>query len=221
MLILLPFAAIAIILPVLLTISASDVRTDVRYIAMYLMLGLAWTAIGTNSLRLAGIQVADVTERRNPGALAVMAGGTLAFACAYAGGNVGDGPGWWVVLFAAAGASVVVWLVLALEQFTVGVIDRVLVDRDFGVALRLSGALMAAGVVAGRGAAGTWTTAANAVTDLVAVSWPVLGLIAVDAIVTIVTRGERSMSMTLGDFLIGAIYLGAAIAYVAWLGVPP
>ena len=63
--------------------------------------------------------------------------------------NIGDGPGWWVVVFAAGLATAALfaaWLVLA--QIGHGV-DAVTIDRDLAAGVRLGAFLAACGAGAG------------------------------------------------------------------------
>lgn len=220
-LLLLPVLTVALLLPLLHLVASHDVRNDPRYLSMYTVMGFGWVSLWVATLRLSGLQIADVTERRNPGALLMYLGAVIGFACAFAGANVGDGPGWWVVTFAAVLSSLALWVVIISEHFIVRVDHRVLVDRDVGVALRLAAVMIAAGVVGGRAVAGTWVSFEATLTDFLEVSWTLLPLIVLDAMVTIVTRMGVSRTPLVLDGLLALLYLGAAIGFVIWLGMPP
>jgi hypothetical protein len=69
-------------------------------------------------------------------------GALLAVTLCYAGGNVGDVPGWWVVILSAAlstGTLLVAWLTLT---GTAPIVDAVTVDRDPAAGLRLGAFLV-------------------------------------------------------------------------------
>ncbi|HLP84482.1 MAG TPA: hypothetical protein VK157_09035 [Phycisphaerales bacterium] len=210
-----------VLMPVLTTIAAKDVRDDPTYVGMYLLMGMAWSALSLFSLRLWGFQLADITQRRNPAVRIFIIMFALASALAFAGGNVGDGPGFHVVIFSALLGSMTLFGTLAFLSLTSRVRYRVLVDRDTGLALRTGLLLVAIGLVAGRGAAGTWVSSGATVRDFVIVTWPVLPVIALDAAMTTVTRSGDKPPSLLIDALLGLIYLSLACVLVAIWGLPP
>ena len=56
--------------------------------------------LGITALALCDLSARDdVVERSNRAAIPAIAGGLLAITLCFAGGNIGDGPGWWVVMF--------------------------------------------------------------------------------------------------------------------------
>ena len=109
-----PVIAAAALFAVLKTLAAHDVRDDTAYLGLYFLLGAAWVAIALWPLPLVGVSLRDdVVERRNPSAAYVVAGAVLGLTFAYAGGNIGNGPGWWVVVFSAALATAALFVALA------------------------------------------------------------------------------------------------------------
>lgn len=209
-----------VLMPVLSTIAAKDVRDDPTYVGMYLLMGMAWTAMSLFSLRLWGFQLADITQRRNLAVRIFVILFAIASALAFAGGNVGDGPGFHVVIFSALLGSITLFGALAFLSLTARVRYRVLVDRDAGIAVRTGLLLVAIGLVAGRGAAGTWVSAGATFRDFVIVTWPVLPVIALDAAMTTVTRSGDKPPSPLIDSLLGMIYLALACVLVAIWGMP-
>jgi hypothetical protein len=219
-----PFAGFALIFAVLRTLAARDVRNAPEYLFMYEALGIAWMGAGLVLTAALGLDpIADPVERRNPGAAVVSAGAMLGFACAYAGANIGDGPGWWVVLFSGAlstGALLVVW---ALVNLGAGVTELVTIERDRGAAWRLGALLAAVGLVAGRGAAGNWHSYQGAFEDFLAVAWPVSIGVLVEVGFSLVFKPTQSnpIPAPLAVGLPPALaYLVAAVVYVLKLGVP-
>jgi hypothetical protein len=192
---------------------------------MYLALGAAWVGLATWPLPMVGLSPRDdVVERGNPAAGPPSAAAVLALTLCFAGGNVGDGPGWWVVLVSAAIATLglfVAWL--ALEALS-GVSDTVTIERDTAAGLRLAGFLTACGLVLGRAVAGDWVSAGATVADAVPIAAPLAGLIAVAAVLERAARptperpGPPVATLGVGPAL---LYIGGAAAYVAWLGLPP
>ena len=179
-----PIAAAALLWVVLRNAASYDVRDDPRYLAFYLVLGAAWVGLFMRSLVLAGISTRDdVVERANGSAAIVVAGAMLALTLCYAGGNVGDGPGWWVVVFAAGLSTLALYAAWMLLEMATGVSDVVTVDRDGSAALRLAGFLVACGLILGRAVAGDWVSVEDTVRDFALVAWPVLALVAAAALV--------------------------------------
>lgn len=215
---------LAIIVGVLFTWSASDVRNDPAYLAMYTLLGLAWLRIGELFFVLAGVGARDdVVERRNAAAVPAIGGALIAIACGYAGGNVGEGPGWWVVVFSAAlssAALVVVWIVY--NQAT-GIFETVTIDRDRAAGIRLGGFLVACGLVLGRAVAGNWVDVGRTLADFARVAWVVPVLLgAAIAIERSAQPTPQRPDVPVATFGLApaALFIIAAAAYVIWLGPP-
>jgi hypothetical protein len=122
----------------------------------------------------------DLLERGNNGTGWIIGGFVLGHAFAFAGGNIGDGPGWWVVLFAvglASGTLALIWWLIG--SFT-SVADHITIDRDPAPAIRMGGFFAAAGLMLGRAVAGDWESASATVEEFVSQLGPVvlLGAIA-------------------------------------------
>jgi hypothetical protein len=106
----LPLMACGGIYYVLKTMASYDVREDTGYLWFYIIFGAAWIVAGRGIFfYLFDISWRDdAVERRNPVAVSAISGGIIGLAAFYAGANIGDGPGWWCVLF-AGGLAAVVW----------------------------------------------------------------------------------------------------------------
>lgn len=184
-----PLLALALLYVVLETASASDVRDDRTYLAFYVVLGAAWLGLTQTLLPLLGVSTRDdVVERGNRGAAYALGGALLGIILCFAGANIGDGPGWWVVLFSAAlatGALLALWA--TLDALT-GLSDTITVDRDAAAGVRLAGYLVATGAILGRAVAGDWVSMADTVRDLVMVGWPALILLAAATLIERRTR---------------------------------
>lgn len=219
-----PLAAAAILWTVLETAASFDVRDDPRYLAFYLILGAAWVGFFVRLLAIAGISTRDdVVERANGSAAIAVAGAMLAIALCYAGGNIGDGPGWWVVVFSAGLATLALFAAWMLLELFSGVSEIVTVDRDAAAAVRLAGFLVACGVVLGRAVAGDWESAEMTLRDFAAVAWPVLALVMMAVIVERLARPTPETprpSLTPFGLVPALAYLGIATYYVQRLGIP-
>src|SRR5262245_51435630 len=188
-----PLLAAAVLFLVLRQAASFDVRDDPRYLLFYMVLGAAWVGFWIRGLAVTGISRRDdVVERVNRSAAIVIAGALIGITLCYAGGNIGDGPGWWVVVFSAGLATITLFAMWLLLEILSGVSETVTVDRDSAAALRLAGFLIAAGLILGRGVAGDWISAEATVRDFVSAAWPVIVLAAVAAVVERVARPTPS-----------------------------
>ena len=208
---------------VLTELAADDVRDAPQYLFMYFVMGLAWVRVGAFAFPLLGLNPRDdLIERRNAAALPAFVGAIVGVTLCFSGGNVGNGPGWWVVVFAAGLASAAlagVWFMVGRWS---GVIDFVTIDRDIAAGWRLGGLLAACGLVFGAAVAGDWVSAPATVADFVRRGWPAL-LIAALAIQVeriLHPRPDRPAAPVLqGGIFPALFYLGLAIAGVALVGI--
>jgi hypothetical protein len=219
-----PLLCVALLWATLRTLASFDVRDAPQYLMLYMVMGAAWVAAGAHLTPIAGLSIRDdVLERRNPAAATALAGAMVALTLCFAGGNIGDGPGWWVVVFSAAlatGAFFLAWLVLdAVARST----ELVTVDRDAAAGIRLAAFLVAAGLVLGRSVAGDWSSARDTFIDFVIYAWPLVVLIGFAAVVDHASRptGLRPRAPVVVAGIVPALlYVAVAAAYVASLGVP-
>lgn len=213
-----------LIYAVLQTLASFDVVDAPRYILMYVALGLAWLRLVEMSFAYLGLSVRDdVAERGNRAAATALAGAFIGVASCYAGGNIGDGPGWWVVVLSAAlatGTWLAAWLALA---FFTPVTDAVAIDRDPAAGLRLGAFLVSSGLVLGRAVAGDWVSIDATVSDFVTTLPPAALILALAMFVEHRARptAERPRAPAIGWGVVpAAAYLAVAIAAVARLGRP-
>ena len=219
-----PALCALVLLVVLRTLASHDVRDDIRYIGMYLAVGAAWVAMSTVLLPLVGLSVRDdVLERGNAAAAYAIAGALLAVTLAFAGGNIGDGPGWWVVVFSAGLATATLYVLwLALEQFG-EVSEQVTIERDHASGVRLAGFLVACGLVVGRAAAGNWVSAGATIADFFRVAIAAVGLLAIAIVIELRARPSAARpvpSPARWGLVPAGLYVALAGAYVARLGIP-
>ena len=155
--------------------AADDVRGVPQYEFMYFAMGWAWINVVSWFFRFGGISAwDDLVERRNDAVLPAWCGAILGVALCFAGGNIGNGPGWWVVVFSAGLATAalgVVWVVVAHYS---GVVDAITIDRDPAAAWRFGGLLVACGVVFGYAVTGDWVSSGATIADFLARAWPIL-----------------------------------------------
>ena len=154
-----PLASGAALCAVLLGFASYDVQDDPVYVVFYMSMGAAWVGLAVRVvLPYLGLSARDdVLERGNVAAAYAMGGAVLGLTLCFAGGNIGDGPGWWVVVFSAllsTGAFFISWFFL--DKLT-RLADVVTIDRDPAAGLRLAAFFAGSGLILGRAVAGNWT----------------------------------------------------------------
>jgi uncharacterized membrane protein YjfL (UPF0719 family) len=217
-----PVLSLGALFAVLRTAASFDVQDSPLYLSFYLVMGAGWVALAGQLLPALGLNPRDdVVERGNGAAALAAAGAVLGLTFCFAGGNIGDGPGWWVVVFAAALATAglgVVWY--AFERLARSA-DLVTIDRDRAAGLRLGALLAASGLMLGRAVAGDWVSAAATVSDFVRVAWPVLPLAVAALLVERVARPtpeSPAPPVALYGMPPALLYLAIAVAYVIQRG---
>ena len=213
-----PLVSLGVLLVVLKTVSAHDVRDDLRYLLLYFFLGAMWVSVAVRCLPLVGLSARDdVGERGNGSAARAISGAILALTLCYAGGNIGNGPGWWVVVFSAGLATVALLLSWLVLEAVARIADVVTIDRDEAAGLRLGGWLIACGLIAGVAAAGDWESAEDTVRTFVRVAWPLLPFVAVAALLEWQWRPtpeHPAPSVTAYGAIPALLYIGAAALHV-------
>jgi uncharacterized membrane protein YjfL (UPF0719 family) len=213
-----PLVSLGVLVLVLRTVSAHDVRDDTRYLLLYFFLGAAWVSVAVRCLPLLGISARDdVVERANGSAARAIAGAILAMTLCFAGGNIGNGPGWWVVVFSAGLATVALLLSWFVLESMARVADVVTIDRDEAAGVRLGGWLIACGAIAGVAVAGDWLSAEDTARTFVLVAWPLVPFVGVAALLEWQWRPtpERPVASITSHGLIPALlYISVAALYV-------
>lgn len=212
----LPPASFVIILFVLLTMASYDVVGI--WVVFYIIMGYAWLRAGVYLLECLDLSWPfDVVYLDNRAAVFPAVGGFVGVTLIYAGANTGDGPGWWVVLF-AAGLGLVTWLGLALlVNLAAGMSERISVDRDMGSGIRFGAYLIASGLILAYASGGDWTSTQATLLEF-RIGWPVLPLALSFLMVEVfyirfsrssVTGGQRKS--LLPSILWGCIYMAFAL----------
>lgn len=177
-LVVLPFLCAGVLFWVLRFHAAHDVRDDPAYLFFYMVMGAAWLGVQQKVLPLFGLSARDdVIERGNDAAAIAIGGALVGLTYCFAGANVGDGPGWWVVVFSAGlatGGLLGLWILLT--AFT-DLSDRITIGRDRTAGTRAAGFFISAGLILGRAAAGNWVSVAQTVADFAAIGWATLVLL--------------------------------------------
>ncbi|HUO08939.1 MAG TPA: hypothetical protein VM008_11600 [Phycisphaerae bacterium] len=178
-----PVVFLLMLFGVLLRWSSQDVRSDPTYLFFYECMGVAWVGLGVWLCGLMGISARDdVAERRNEAAGWAIGGAIGGITACFAGGNVGDGPGWWVVVFCAVLSTGALFVSWGVVQEVTGASDSITIDHDVASGVRLGGVLLASGLILGRAVAGNWVSADATMSDFARLGWPVLVLVMAESI---------------------------------------
>lgn len=173
-----PVAVFCLLFLVLAMWSADDVRNDGRYFTMYLSLGMAWCGVASFVPTWMGISFRnDVLSLANHSATWVWCGWIIGAMLSFSGANVGNGPGWWVVVFSGILSTSSLTLVYLLLEKIGNTHDAVTIDRDVATGLRMAGLFIGCGAVFGVAAAGDWKSADETVRDFVMRAWPAIAIV--------------------------------------------
>ena len=188
-LVIVPVACTLLLVIILKTLASSDVRDSAIYIMFYTVMGLTVLFVADLFFPFFGISLRDdVVERRNGAASTALTGALIAVTLCYAGGNIGEGPGWWVVVISAGLALIGLFGVWFILEAATQITETITIDRDRAAGLRLAGYLVAAGLILGRAVAGDWVSLEATVVDFVRFGWPVVILVIVAIIVELAAR---------------------------------
>jgi uncharacterized membrane protein YjfL (UPF0719 family) len=166
-----------------------------------------WTGFFLPAVRVCGLDVRqDVVERDNSAARTAAGGALIGMTLCFAGANLGEGPGWPVVVFCAllaTGGWFLLWILLETLARTH---EKITVERDPSAAMRLGALLIALGAILGRAVAGDWASAPATMHDFMIVGSPAL-LLVTGAVVI-----ERALPSGEADVEHPAIFNGLAVA---------
>lgn len=202
--------------------SSHDVRDSPAYLIFYMTLAAGWLGLGVRLLPVLGLSLRDqLLERRNPAAGITILSAMPSLALCFAGANIGEGPGWWVVVFCALLATLawtLAWVVLISASRC---LDSLLIDRDPATGLRLAGFVLAVALICGRSAAGDWVDFQEAVSTLLrmAALIPLLTAIAIllERLLAPTSSRPRPAIIIYG-VIPGLGYLGLTAGYLVWRG---
>lgn len=216
---LLPFIPVILYLLTLTSVASWDVINVMPYIGMYLVLGIAWLSLTFSGMLLfwSFSYQDDALLGKNRAALALLTGAMIGVSLIYAGANIGDGPGWWTIVF-AGGLGTLSWLLLgALINKLTGIIERITIDHENGSGIRFASYLIASGLILARASAGDWTSFSVTILEFLA-GWPVLPLVAMMILFELLLfknqendaedayRNVKSM-IAVGIYLLYALYI--------------
>ncbi|OUL18272.1 hypothetical protein BV378_36860 [Nostoc sp. RF31YmG] len=167
-----PVICVGLLLGILRVLASQDVRNNVFYLFFYLLMGTTWLGIAVQAFLFCGLSVRDdAIERQNTAASYSISGALIGVTLCFAGGNIGDGPGWWAVVYSAmlsTNAWFLLWLVL---EFFTQISEAIAIDRDSASGLRLAGFLIASGAILGWAVAGKWQSLNATTVDFIRHGW--------------------------------------------------
>ena len=207
---------------------AKEVRGDLGEVMLLTLAGGVWLLLAAKLFPWLGLSLRDdVAERGNIAALVGLCGALTAFALIYVGGSLGEGPSYANNFFSVALGSaglLVLWILLEVGgQVSMSVAE----ERDLASGLRLSGFLLAIGLILGRAVAGDWHSEEATVHDFFRDGWPAIVLWAFALIIERCTRPNRQVPFprwpTRG-LLPASLYLALTAAWLwhlgPWEGMP-
>lgn len=216
-----PLVTGAITWIVLRWFASYDVRNDGVYLFFYMALGAAWTGAVTIATSMLGISYRDdVAERGNVAASWAAAGAVVGGSLPYIGSNIGDGPGWWVVIYTGGAAAVLFFALWLLVEKTTSLSDSITIDRDVSAGLRLGGLLVGMGLVLARAAAGNWYGPEQAVTQVLQVGLAAVAMAVVAIAVERMLRPtpEHPRQPAIAGIVPAGFYVGMGAAWLAIAG---
>ena len=189
------------------------------YVLFYIAMGFAWLYLSQRFVfRTTGVSwIDDALGMNNPAAAIVSACALLGSTLIYCGANIGDGPGWWCVVF-AGGLGMVTWFfflwIIALLSET---FERITIARDTAGAIRMGGYMLASALILARASGGDWTSFNMTVVEFGA-AWPLLILaplsLAVEVFYKILARTHERLAPA--HYLVSALAGGGYIAFALY-----
>jgi len=214
-----PVLCLLIIFLILNIFAASSVRASLFYLGFYLLVGAAWLGLATRLFPFLGVSARDdAIERGNAASIWAVAGALCGLSFAFAGGNVGEGPGVEAVLFSAALSTALFFALWFLLDRLTAINETITIDRSLSTGIRLAGFLIAIGVLSGWSVAGDWVSAAATVRDFLLSLWPAV------ACTVVATIWERALPAShrgklMWSLFVSAVYVALAVAWVLLKGV--
>ncbi len=174
---------------ILKTYADSFVRAEPVYQLFYGLWGVSWVGFGKWLLPYLGFSVRDDgLERRNTAAATAVSGAFIGLTAAYAGGNIGDGPGWGVVALCVITSTVTFFLAWITLEYLTQISETITVERSMAAGIRLAALLIVLGVILGRSVSGNWIDFTEFVLSFVIRAWYVIPLVLAAVVIEAVSR---------------------------------
>jgi len=152
---------------------AAEIRASGGEVFFLTFVGAVWLTLATKVFSWLGLSFRDdAVERSNVAALVALCGALMAATFIYAGASIGEGPSYmnnFFCIMLGTSGLIVLWVLLELGA---KVSRSITEERDLASGLRMSGFLLAIGLVLGRALAGDWESGAATIRDFVREGWP-------------------------------------------------
>ena len=206
-------------------LAASDVINDGFYICYYIILGIAWLQLSlvVVSFMLGLSWRDDFVNNDNNAALISVFGVIIGITLIYSGANIGEGPGWWCVVFAGLLGTLSFLLLLFVVNISTRAINKVTVDRDIYTGIRMLGFTIGLGIILGRASGGDWTSFVKTLEEFL-VAWPALPLttfvILTELLFNLIdkkigkvklTQNQKDVFKLVPSILLALIYIGSGV----------
>ncbi|WP_035368961.1 hypothetical protein [Acholeplasma hippikon] len=194
-------------------LASFDVVGSEYYIFYYLMMGIAYIYIHIvvlyNFLGLSMID--DVFNNSNRAAFLTIGSSLLGLSVMFAAANIGDGPGFWTVIFADfLGLVAYVVIMYIYDRFT-RTLEHIQSDHNMQKGIRYSVFVLCLSSILAYGVQGDWTSFSYTVVEFFH-AWPALILLILGLVLENVFRLNDEKGTT---FFISAIYIGfTVLAYI-------
>lgn len=208
------------------SIAASDVVSDPYYIFYYILLGFLFIAVVTFLLSLAlGISwIDDALNNGNIAATLFLVSSLLGLGLIYSGSNIGEGPGWWTVVFASGLGVIAFFLIMKILEKTTNVITKITHDRNIWLSVRISFLVIGISLILAKASSGNWTSFEHTVIEFF-IFWPALVLLLIGIVFENIFKRNNNeivsimLSLLYIDFaLISMFYLTDMFDFVQILG---
>jgi hypothetical protein len=137
---------------------------------------------------------------------------------AFAGGNIGDGPHWGVVLMCALLSSGSLVAIVALFRRLAGSEDALTIEHDVAAAIRMAAFMVSCGAILGIAVAGDWVSVGATVRDFMWLAWPAVVILVAALGMERLFRSSREVprpSIWLAGIVPGLVMLSISAATVA------
>jgi hypothetical protein len=175
----LPLVSIGIISATLTTLAAPSVIGEPLWIFFYLIMGFLWIYSGMGMIfRCFDLSWRDdvVNKPGNQPALLPVIGSFVAISLIYSGANIGDGPGFWCVIY-AGGMGLLLWLLFGhILQKSTDAFGTITIGRNLPCAMRTCAYLIASGIILGHASSGDSISFETDVVEIAITAIPALPL---------------------------------------------
>lgn len=208
------------------TIAASDVVVDPYYIFYYLVLGFLFIVVVNFllSLILSISWIDDALNNGNIAATLLLVSSLLGLGLIYSGANIGEGPGWWTVVFASGLGVIAFFLLMKLLEKTTNAITRITHDRNIWLSVRISFLVIGISLILAKSSSGNWTSFGHTIIEFF-IFWPALVLLLIGIVLENLFKRNTNeivsiiLSLVYIDFaLISLFYLTNLFDFVQILG---